>query len=191
MRFRLSNRIPFHLLQDLELDTHFDIEVDIPLSYYPYTISSYAASILGKRGVNKESKLEYLIEHLKEDVSTVENSIIKLQNSKDYQNFSRSSYDPLETARTQNEFELSDKIKEKIGLISNSTFRYERVKRSKKCKASHNHQYFYAYYTDRLTKKLKKKYIGKHLPLPIHVTLCNIEKGSNRSRESVFDKDTQ
>jgi hypothetical protein len=55
-------------------------------------------------------------------------------------------------------------IKEKIGIPENATIKYEKVKCSRKC--IHNHQYFYAYYWNPTTKKLKKKYIGKELPEP-------------------------
>ena len=99
MKFRLSNKIPFHLLQNLEVDTKFDVNVEIPLSYYPYTISSYASSIIGKRETKRESNLEYLIEHLKEDVTKLESSIIRLQSSKDTRDCSWTSYDPLASMR--------------------------------------------------------------------------------------------
>jgi hypothetical protein len=49
MKFRFSNKIPFHFLQNPEVDTKFDLDVEIPLSYYPYKISSYASSIVGKK----------------------------------------------------------------------------------------------------------------------------------------------
>ena len=55
-------------------------------------------------------------------------------------------------------------VKEKIGIPENATIKYEKVKCSKDC--IHNHEYFYAYYWDSNTKKLRKKYIGKELPAP-------------------------
>jgi hypothetical protein len=55
-------------------------------------------------------------------------------------------------------------IQEKIGIPENATIKYEKVKCSRKC--IHNHQYFYAYYWNPTTKKLRKKYIGKKLPEP-------------------------
>jgi hypothetical protein len=57
-------------------------------------------------------------------------------------------------------------LKEKLNLPENSTIRYEKVKCSKNCR--HNtHRYYYAYIWDSSNKKLKKKYIGKQLPLPV------------------------
>jgi hypothetical protein len=35
----------------------------------------------------------------------------------------------------------------------------------------HNHEYFYAYYWNSTTKKLRKKYIGKELPEPYKFTI--------------------
>ena len=60
-------------------------------------------------------------------------------------------------------------IKEKIGITENATIKYEKIKCSKDC--IHDHQYFYAYYWDPKTRKLKKKYLGKHLPAPFEFTI--------------------
>ena len=60
---------------------------------------------------------------------------------------------------------LEKKIKEKLKIPENSTIKYESIKCSKKCKHK-THKYFYAYFWDPVIKKLKKKYIGKHLPYP-------------------------
>jgi hypothetical protein len=57
------------------------------------------------------------------------------------------------------------KLKEKLNLPENSTIRYEKVKCCKDCKHD-THRYYYAYFWDCDSKKLKKKYIGKQLPLP-------------------------
>lgn len=57
-------------------------------------------------------------------------------------------------------------VKQKIGIPANAIIKYEKVKCSKTC-IHDTHKYFYAYYQDSLSKKLKKKYIGKKLPFPI------------------------
>jgi hypothetical protein len=67
-------------------------------------------------------------------------------------------------------YEQEEKVKEKLNLPQNCTIRYEKVKCSKDCKHD-THQYYYAYIWDCDSKKLKKKYIGKQLPLP---TTANI-----------------
>jgi hypothetical protein len=59
-----------------------------------------------------------------------------------------------------------EKVKEKLNLPQNCTIRYEKVRCCKDCR--HNtHRYYYGYIWDCNSKKLKKKYIGKQLPLPI------------------------
>jgi hypothetical protein len=65
-------------------------------------------------------------------------------------------------------YEQEQKVKEKLNLPQNCTIRYEKVKCCKDCR--HNtHQYYYAYIWDCDSKKLKKKYIGKQLPLPANI----------------------
>ena len=56
-------------------------------------------------------------------------------------------------------------MKEKLNLPESSTIRYEQVTCSKDCRHD-THRYYYAYTWDCNSKKLKKKYIGKQLPLP-------------------------
>lgn len=60
---------------------------------------------------------------------------------------------------------LEKKVKEKLNIPENSTIKYENIKCSKKCRHK-THKYFYAYFWDPVGKKLKKKYIVKHLPSP-------------------------
>jgi hypothetical protein len=62
-------------------------------------------------------------------------------------------------------YEQEEKVKEKLNLPQNCTIRYEKVKCSKDCK-HYTHKYYYAYIWDCDSKKVKKKYIGKQLPLP-------------------------
>ena len=60
---------------------------------------------------------------------------------------------------------LEKKIKEKLKIPENSIIKFESIKCSKNCRHK-THRYFYAYFWDPLIKKLRKKYIGKHLPYP-------------------------
>lgn len=62
---------------------------------------------------------------------------------------------------------LTDVLK----ISPNSTITFEGVKCSKIC--NHKHNYFYAYYRDR--GRLRKKYIGKHLPLPYKISVSDIK----------------
>ncbi len=63
---------------------------------------------------------------------------------------------------------VKQKIKENLGLPKNSSIRYDKVKCSKNC--NHNdHYYFYAYWWDPIIKKMRKKYIGKNLPIPVEI----------------------
>jgi hypothetical protein len=74
-------------------------------------------------------------------------------------------YPSLEYVQLENILEQAKKVKEKLNLPENSTIKYEKIKCCKDCK--HNtHRYYYAYFWDCNSKKLKKKYIGKQLPLP-------------------------
>ena len=57
-----------------------------------------------------------------------------------------------------------EKIKEKLSLPQNSIIRYEKVRCSRNC-IHDTHRYCYAYLWDGNSKKLKKKYIAKQLPL--------------------------
>ena len=55
-------------------------------------------------------------------------------------------------------------IKEKLSLPRNSIIRYEKIRCSRNC-IYDTHRYYYAYLWDGNSKKLKKKCIGKQLPL--------------------------
>jgi hypothetical protein len=56
-------------------------------------------------------------------------------------------------------------LKEKLNLPENTAIKYEKVKCYKDCKHDTD-QYYYAYRWECSSKKLKKKCIGKQLPLP-------------------------
>ncbi len=64
--------------------------------------------------------------------------------------------------------EQEEKLKEKLNLPQHCTIRYEKVKCSKDCK-HYTDKYYYAYNWDCDSKKLKKNYIGKQLPLPANI----------------------
>jgi hypothetical protein len=65
----------------------------------------------------------------------------------------------------ENIYEQDIKMKEKLNLPESSTIRYEQVTCGKD-RIHDTHRYYYAYTWDCNSKKLKKKYIGKQLPLP-------------------------
>ena len=102
-----------------------------------------------------------LFQKVKEDMPKLEKFII---DSKYRDKLLNSSYHSQEHYEFSDIMGLKRIIKEKIGIPSNATIKYEKVKCSKKC--NHNHQYFYAYYWNPTRKKLMKKYIGKELPEP-------------------------
>jgi hypothetical protein len=104
--------------------------------------------------------LAFLCQKLKEDMLKLE----KFIKDNEYREKLQKSLYPYHNPELFDILGLEKKIKEKIGIPENATIRYEKVKCSKHC--IHNHQYFYAYYWDPNTKKLKKKYIGKELPEP-------------------------
>jgi hypothetical protein len=104
---------------------------------------------------------KYLLQRLEEDMPKLEKFIIDNKYRDKLQNAYYHSEDHYEFL---NIYGLEKRVKEKIGIPENATIKYEKVKCSKKCK--HDHQYFYAYYWDSNTKKLKKKYIGRELPEP-------------------------
>ena len=121
------------------------------------------ARILHKKRELEESNPRYRIEKTIQDLHKLEKYCIdaEYRNSLLSADFPSSEYFELENIRKQEE-----KVKERLNLPQNSLIRYERVKCSKHCK--HNtppHQYYYAYIWDSSSKKLKKKYIGKQLPL--------------------------
>jgi hypothetical protein len=136
---------------------------DIP---HNYKLSTRINKIITKH-VNNEIEPEYLYFKLKEDMPKLEKYI---QDPKYRKELERDENLEICYSFYQN-YELIDllglekKVKEKLKIPENSILKYESIKCSKKCR--HNtHQYFYAYFWDPLTKKLKKKYIGKHLPYP-------------------------
>ena len=132
-----------------------------------YKLSNRIDNIITKHD-NYEIEPEHLYFKLKEDMPKLEKYI---QDPKYRKKLEEGEQDLAIGYTFYQNYELTDllglekKVKEKLKIPENSIIKYENVKCSKKCR--HNtHQYFYAYYWDPLTKKLKKKYIGKHLPYP-------------------------
>jgi hypothetical protein len=105
--------------------------------------------------------LQYLFQKVKEDMPKLEKFII---DSKYREKLLNLPYYSQERYELFDIFGLEKIVKEKIGVPENAAIKFEKVKCSKKC--NHNHQYFYAYYWNSTTKKLRKKYIGKQLPEP-------------------------
>jgi hypothetical protein len=121
------------------------------------------AKILRKRREVEELNPRYRIEKAVQDLHNLERYYVdaEYRNSLLLADFPSPGYFELASIHKEEE-----KVKERLSLPQNSLIRYERVKCSKHCK--HNnppHQYYYAFIWDSSSKKLKKKYIGKQLPL--------------------------
>lgn len=121
------------------------------------------ARILHKRRELEELNPRYRIEKAIEDLHKLEKyyTVTEYRDSLRAADYPSSEYFELENIHKQDE-----KVKKKLNLPQNSLIRYERVRCSKLCK--HNtppHRYFYAYIRDSSSRKSKKKYIGKQLPL--------------------------
>jgi hypothetical protein len=109
------------------------------------------------------SNPRHMLRKLLQDSETLE----KFYTDKEYRNKLESAarYPSSEYFELERIYEQEEKVKEKLNLPQNCTIRHEKVKCSKNCR--HNtHKYYYAYIWDCDSKKLKKKYIGKQLPLP-------------------------
>jgi hypothetical protein len=123
--------------------------------------NAYITKMLEK-SKGKEPNPRYLVKKLIQYIDNLE----KFYSDKEYRNKLESArYPSLEYVQLEDTYEQDKKVKEKLYLPQNSTIKYEKVKCSKNCR--HNtHRYYYAYFWDCDSKKLKKKYIGKKLPLP-------------------------
>ena len=139
---------------------------DLKNIIHNYKLSRQIIKIITKHD-KEELGPEYLYFKLKEDMPKLEKCILnpnykkELEGEQDSEigSFFHVNYELIDLIG------LEKKVKEKLKIPENSTIKYENVKCSKKCR--HNtHQYFYAYFWDPIIKKLKKKYIGKHLPYP-------------------------
>jgi hypothetical protein len=94
----------------------------------------------------------------------------KFYSDKIYRNKLESSanYPSSEYFQLEHIYEQDRRLKEKLNLPENSTIKYEKVKCCKDCKHDRP-RYYYAYFWDCNSKKLRKKYIGKQLPLPSNI----------------------
>jgi hypothetical protein len=116
----------------------------------------------------EELELEYLYFKLKEDMPKLEKYIQdpkyrkKLEEEREDAGIGYNFYENYELIDILG---LEKKVKEKLKIPKNSKIKYESIKCSKKCRHK-THKYFYAYFWDSTIKKLRKKYIGKHLPYP-------------------------
>ena len=108
-----------------------------------------------------------MLKKLLQDFETLE----KFYSDDEFRNNLKSaSYLSSEYFELERICEQEEKVKEKLNLPQNCTIRYEKVKCCKDCR--HNtHRYYYAYIWDSTSKKLKKKYIGKQLPLPTTIII--------------------
>jgi hypothetical protein len=124
-----------------------------------------------RKRYEQERNAEYLYQRVKEDLPKLE----KLYKDTKYKEEMHESY--FEGYLTSiPKYELSDLyglerlVKEKLGIPDSAIIKFEKVKCCKKCK--HNtHRYFYAYHWNSKMRKLKKKYIGKHLPQPFNFSI--------------------
>jgi hypothetical protein len=131
-------------------------------------IDSRTAKMLEKMRKLKEateSNPRYQIEKSLEDIRNLE----RYYSDREYRDRLVSAhYLSSEYFELERLYEQEAKLKEKLNLPQNTLIRYEKVKCSKDCEhTSPPHQYYYAYIWDPHSKckKLKKKYIGKQLPL--------------------------
>ena len=130
---------------------------------YRKNTNTRIAKILHKRREFEELNPRYRIEKAIEHLHKLEKYCIDIEyrDSLKSADYLSSEYFELENIHKQEE-----KVKEKLNLPQNSLIRYEKVRCSKLCKHdTPPHRYFYAYIWNSGSKKLKKKYIGKQLPL--------------------------
>jgi len=125
----------------------------------PKNINRRVTKLLDKA---KLSNPRHMLKKLSQDIDNLE----KFYTDREYRNKLESvSYLSSEYFELERIYEQEEKIKEKLNLPQNCTIKYEKVRCCKDCR--HNtHQYYYAYFWDCSSNKLKKKYIGKQLPLP-------------------------
>jgi uncharacterized protein with HEPN domain len=113
----------------------------------------------------KLSNPRHMLKKLIQDIDNLE----KFYRDKEYRNkLESASYLSSEYFELERIYEQEEKVKEKLNLPQNSTIRYEKIRCCKDCEHD-THRYYYAYIWDCNSKKLKKKYIGKQLPLPANI----------------------
>jgi hypothetical protein len=129
--------------------------------------SSRLTKMLEKSEIKEPSNPRSVLKKLIQDIDNLE----KFYTDREYRNrlVSTANYPSSEYFQLEDIYEQEKKVKEKLNLPQNSIIKYEKVKCSRKC--GHTHRYYYAYIWDCNSKKLKKKYIGKQLPLPASFSL--------------------
>ena len=138
---------------------NFKFEEDIIASLLPKSMNSQLTKMLERA---KPSNPRHVLKKLIQDIDNLE----KFYTDREYRNkLESASYLSSEYFELERIYEQDRKLKKKLNLPQNSTIIYEKVKRCKDCKHD-THRYYYAYFLDCDSKKLKKKYIGKQLPLP-------------------------
>ena len=133
-----------------------------------YKVNRRIHNLIIKRE-KEELEPEYLYFKLKEDMPKLEKYIQDSKYRKELEQNSEIGYLIHENYELMDLYGLEKKVKEKLKIPENATIKYENIKCSKCCR--HKHKYFYAYFWDSKSKKLKKKYIGKHLPLPFNFSI--------------------
>ena len=125
-----------------------------------FEVTNNQCNQLMNNDMQEKYSTAHLCQKLKEDMPKLERFI---KDDKYREKLQNSLY-PYHNPELFDILGLEKIVKEKIGIPEKATLKYEKVKCSRDC--IHDHQYFYAYYWDSNTKKLKKKYIGKELPEP-------------------------
>lgn len=122
-----------------------------------------------RREISKEFEIQQEIERkrllnaleCKLENSMLERFVTDKEYRKELANYP--SYMSVEFFELRALTQLEKKIKVKFNIPEDARIRFERVKCCKTC--IHNHKYFYAYFWNANSRKLKKKYIGKTLPV--------------------------
>lgn len=133
-----------------------------------YKLTQRIKNLIIKNDKKEELDPEYLYFKLKEDMPKLEKYFKDPKYRKDLEEdeqYTGIGYTFYENYELIDLIGLEKKIKEKLKIPENSKIKYESIKCSKKCRHK-THKYFYAYFWDPIIKKLRKKYIGKHLPYP-------------------------
>jgi hypothetical protein len=114
------------------------------------------ASKLEKRSSSSISDQKHTLRKLLQDSDNLE----RFYKDKEYreQLVSQAKYPSLEYVQLENICEHDRKLKQRLNLPENSTIRFEKMKGS-------NRGYYYAYFWNPELRKLKKRYIGKSLPV--------------------------
>lgn len=135
---------------------------------HDYKLGNRIINIITKHH-NDEIEPEYLYFKLKEDMPKLEKYIQDPEYRKELEEDQDSGigYTFYTNYELIDLYGLEKKVKEKLKIPENSIIKFESIKCSKKCRHK-THRYFYAYFWDPVIKKLKKKYIGKHLPYPFN-----------------------